>query len=323
MKTRIFFYTTGILKKHRLPVPVISVGNITTGGTGKTPVVEYLAKYIGKKGKKVVIISRGYASKLEQKKGTGKNERCNDEFLLFQENIPGIANILGKDRVKSGWEAVNRHRAAYLLLDDGFQHLRLARNLNIVLIDALEPFGYEHVLPRGLLREPLHGLRRADIFLLTHTDQISEEKKENIVHRLHDINRNIPIIESIHKPVCLESENDETSLDITWLKGKKVFAFCAIGNPLSFRKSLESLGAVLLGFHEFPDHHAYTPSDIKALNDEAMHIGPDVFVVTQKDRVKLGENVNSWAFPLLTLRMEICITKGNELLDTALNKIIN
>lgn len=323
MKTRIFFYTKGILKKNRLPLPVISIGNITTGGTGKTPVVEYLAKYAEKKGKRVVIISRGYASKLQQGKNTVKNEMCNDEFLLFKENIPDIVNILGKDRVKSGREAINRHRAECLLLDDGFQHLRLARDLNIVLIDALEPFGYEHVLPRGFLREPLEGLRRADIFLLTHTDQISDEKKQVIIHRLNNVARNIPIIESIHKPVCLESENNEKSFNVTWLKGKKIFAFCAIGNPLSFRKSLKSLGAVLLDFHEFPDHHAYTPSDIKALNDEAKRICPNAFIITQKDRVKLGKHVNSWAFPLLTLKMEICITKGNECLDSTLNKIMN
>ncbi|MCF6149266.1 MAG: tetraacyldisaccharide 4'-kinase [Candidatus Kuenenia sp.] len=323
MKTRIFFYTKGIFKKNRLPVPVISVGNITTGGTGKTPVVEYLTKYVEKKGKRVVVISRGYASKIQQEKETATNEMCNDEYLLFKENIPGIVNILGKDRVKSGWEAINRHRAEYLLLDDGFQHLRLTRDLNIVLIDALEPFGYEHVLPRGFLREPLEGLRRADIFLLTHTDQISDEKKQVIIHRLHNIARNIPIIESIHKSVCLESESTEKSFNVTWLKGKKIFAFCAIGNPLSFRKSLQSLGAVLLGFREFSDHHAYTPSEVKILNEEAKCVAPDAFVVTQKDRVKLGKTTHGWAFPLLTLKMEICITKGNEILDTKLNKIMN
>lgn len=323
IKTRIFFYRKGILKTYRLPVPVISVGNITTGGTGKTPVVEYLAKYAGKKGKRVIIISRGYAPMMQQGKNAASSEMCNDEHLLFKENIPGIMNILGKDRVKSGWEAINRRQAECLLLDDGFQHLRLSRDMDIVLIDTLEPFGYEYTLPRGLLREPLKGLRRSDLFLLTHTDQISPEKKQTIINRLREIARDVPVIESIHKPVRLVLTTDEKSFGTEWLAGKKVFAFCAIGNPLSFRKSLESLGAILAGFHEFPDHHAYTPSDLHILNGEARCASPDAVVITQKDRVKLGKDIARWTLPVVTLKMEICITKGSEILHKKLDEKLN
>jgi tetraacyldisaccharide 4'-kinase len=323
VKTRIFFYKKGILKSVRLPVPVISVGNITMGGTGKTPVVEYIARYLQKKGKRVAILSRGYAANIRQENSSLTKNVCNDEYLLFRGNIPNIPHLLNKDRVKSGLEAIRHFQAEYLLLDDGFQHLRLTRDLNIVTIDALNPFGYEYVVPRGMLREPLEELRRADMIMLTHADQCSHDKIKGVIDRLHKIAGHVPIVETVHKPICLESLNGAETMDVTWLYGKRVFAFCAIGNPVSFRKSIERLGGELLGFSIFPDHHVYTPSELRELNKEMLRVRPDAVIITQKDRVKMGNDPELWDFPLWTLKMEICIVKGYEIFENKINAILN
>jgi len=322
VKTRIFFYEKGILRSVRLPIPVISVGNITLGGTGKTPFVEYIARYLQRKGKRVAILSRGYAAAIKQENSSLNKNVCNDEYLMFQENIPDIPHLLNKDRVKSGFDAIQQFQAQCLILDDGFQHLRLARDLDIVTIDALNPFGFGHIVPRGMLREPLEELRRADLFVLTHTDQCSRDKIQSIIDRLRGISRHVPVVETVHKPMWLESPKGAETMDIAWLQGKRVFAFCAIGNPESFRKSIESLGGELLGFHAFPDHHVYTASELQMLNAEAQRIGPDAIIITQKDHVKIKNVLTSWDFPLWTLKMEIGIVKGSEIFEKKINAIL-
>lgn len=321
--TRIFFYKKGILKTVRFPVPVISVGNITVGGTGKTPVVEYISRYLQKKGKKVAILSRGYAAHIKQKNRSLSKDVCNDEYLLLRENVPEIPNILNKNRIKGGLEAINLFQTEYLLLDDGFQHLKLARDIDIVTIDALNPFGYEQTFPRGLLREPLEGLKRADLIILTHADQCNQDAIAFITNRLHKIAGHVPVIETVHKPTCLEAAKDSALMDISCLSGKKVFGFCAIGNPMSFRKSMESLGAELVGFQVFPDHHVYTSSELEELNIEAQRVKPDAIIITQKDKVKLRNNCIHWNYPLWTLKIEICIVKGLNTFENKINAILN
>ncbi|HHT9129635.1 MAG TPA: tetraacyldisaccharide 4'-kinase [Candidatus Brocadiaceae bacterium] len=323
VKTRIFFYKKGILKSVRLPVPVISVGNITMGGTGKTPVVEYIARYLQKKGKRAAILSRGYAANIKQANSTQPKGVFNDEFLLFKENIPDIPGLLNKDRIRSGLEAIKNFQAEYLLLDDGFQHLRLERDLDIVIIDALNPFGYEHVLPQGMLREPVEELKRADMLILTHVDQCNHDTVKAIVNRLSAIAGHVPVVETVHKPICLESAKDATQLDINYLYGKRVLAFCAIGNPVSFRKSIETLGAEVLDFRVFPDHHVYTPSELRKLNEAAQRIKPEAIIITQKDKVKIKNHLALWTFPLLALKMEISIVKGYEIFENKINAILN
>lgn len=293
------------------------------GGTGKTPVVEYIARYLQKKGKRVAILSRGYAATIKQKNSHLAKNVCNDEYLLFQENIPDIPHLLNKDRVKSGLEAIRHFQAEYLLLDDGFQHLRLARDLNIVTVDALNPFGYGHIVPRGMLREPLEEISRADMIMLTHADQCGHDEIKDIIDRLHKIAGHVPIAETVHKPICLKSLKGTETMDVAWLYGKRVFAFCAIGNPVSFRKSIERLGGELLGFRIFPDHHVYTPSELRELNKEMQRVRPDAVIITQKDRVKMGNDPGLWDFPLWTLKMEICIVKGYEIFENKINAILN
>lgn len=322
VKTRIFFYKEGIFHSIYLSVPVISVGNITMGGTGKTPVVEFIARYLQKKGKRVAILSRGYAARIQQDASPGKNT-CNDEFLIFKENIPDIPNLLNRNRVVSGLEAIQRLGAECLLLDDGFQHLRLGRDIDIVIIDTLNPFGYEQIIPGGMLREPLRELRRADMIVLTHVDQSSDEKIKYIYERLNEVARGAPTIETIHKPICLESIRSADICDISHIRGKRVFAFCAIGNPLSFRKSIEGLGAELIGFRIFPDHHVYTASELAMLNKEVQDMKPDAIITTQKDKVKMRDALAIWDVPFLALKTEICIVKGYEVFENKINTILN
>jgi len=323
VKTRIFFYKKGILKCVLLPVPVISVGNITVGGTGKTPIVEYIARYLQAKGKRVAILSRGYAASIKQENNSSGENICNDEYLLFKENIPDVPHLLNKDRIKSGLEAIKHFQAECLVLDDGFQHLRLARDLNIVIIDALNPFGHEQIIPRGMLREPLEGLKRADMIMLSHVDQCSRDKVVVITNRLREITGDVPVVETVHRPICLESAKDAAKLDIHCLRSKRVFVFCAIGNPVSFRKSIENLGAELAGFRVFPDHHVYTLSELQELNAEAQSMKPDAIVITQKDRVKIGNDLSMWDFPVWTLKIEICVVNGYEIFENKINAILN
>lgn len=323
VKTRIFFYKKGILRCVRLPVPVFSVGNITVGGTGKTPVVEHIARYLRAKGKRVAILSRGYAASIRQENNSSGKNICNDEYLLFKENIPDVPHLLNKSRVKGGLEAIKRFQAECLVLDDGFQHLRLARDLNIVIIDALNPFGHEQIIPRGMLREPLEGLKRANMILLSHVDQCSRDKITVITNRLRKITGGVPVVETVHKPICLESAKDAAKLDIHCLRGKRVFVFCAIGNPVSFRKSIEGLGAEIAGIRVFPDHHVYTLSELQEMNAEAQSMKPDAIVITQKDRVKIGNNLSIWDFPVWTLKIEICVVNGREIFENKINAILN
>lgn len=323
VKTRIFFYKKSVLRSVRLPIPVISVGNITLGGTGKTPVVEYVARYLQKKGKKVVILSRGYTAAIKQKGDSLNKNICNDEYLVFQENIPDIPHLLNKDRAKSGLHAIRQFQAQYLLLDDGFQHLRLARDMDIVTIDALNPFGLGHIVPRGMLREPLKELKRADLFVLTHVDQCGLDEIQAIIDQLREIAGHVPVVETVHKPLWLESLKDHETADIQVLQGKKVFAFCAIGNPESFRKSVDGAGGKVLGFHAFPDHHIYTASELQTLNAEAQRVGSEAIMITQKDRVKIKNVRVSWDFPVWTLKIEIRIVRGNEIFENKINAILN
>ena len=248
---------------------------------------------------------------------------CNDEYLLLKENIPDVPNLLNKNRIKSGFDAIKHFNAEYLILDDGFQHIKLTRDLDIVVIDALNPFGNEYMLPCGILREPLEELKRADMFILTHTDQCNKNKISFIINRLREFSNNTPIVETVHKPICLESITDNTTIEINYLNNKKVFAFCAIGNPLSFKKSIESSGAKIIGFHASPDHHIYSDAELNELNKKAQNIKPDAIIITQKDKVKIKNSSLTWNSPVWSLKVKINIVKGFEIFENKINKILN
>lgn len=322
VNTRNTLYKYGIVKSKRFPIKVISIGNITMGGTGKTPFVEFSAKYLQKKGMKIAILSRGYGDKKHAAiNGNPKTEEfVNDEYLILRENLKDVPTLLGRDRVQNGEKAINDYDVDCLILDDGFQHLRIKRDLDIVVIDSLNPFGGETLIPRGTLREPLKNLSRADLFVLSHCNLNDERTLKPIYTRLRHINADIPVCESIHKPVYIENIKDNSLLEPGWLKGKKVYALCAIGNPVSFKLTLKELGADIIKLKVFHDHHSYTQKELDSVITEAKSLGTDDIVVTQKDLVKL-RNKNIKDANILSLRVKMQITKGMEYYDEAMGRI--
>lgn len=329
LKLRYFFFKTGFLKKTTPSVPVISVGNITLGGTGKTPLIEYIAIYLKKRKKKVAILSRGYGAKKVINKSDNINnlETYNDEHLMLCENLSGVPNLINKNRILSAKKAIEDYNVDFLLLDDGFQHIKLDRSLDIVAFNSLNPFGYENVFPRGFLREPLQGLERADLFVITHSNLCSHNDLENIRNRLNKRHNDIPIIETIHYPLHLENISDGTVYNIEWLKEKNLYAFCAIGNPESFSKSLLYQNAQLIKFNPFLDHHFYTHNELEEIIKEASDLNVDAIVTTQKDKVKIldiltKKELNNIRIPINVVKITIKIVKGNETFEKLINDLL-
>lgn len=305
-------------------IPVISVGNVTAGGAGKTPCILMIAELLLKEGKKPAIISRGYKSGLEKKGGVvsdGKSilvsqKEAGDEPYMMALRLPTVPVLVGKDRKVSAKKAVALG-ADVLLLDDGFQYWGLDRDRDIVLIDCMNPFGYFHALPRGLLREPLTALGRASLFLLTKSDKASDEEKLKIKRVLRHYGRTTPILETAHSPSKIAPYE-------TWKKrihegelpavsGKKAFLVSGIGNPASFAETASEAGLVRTGDMSFPDHHAYTDEDVRKAIKEAERSGADLIAVTEKDAVKLMnlESVRNSKMPFYVLEIEMTI-KGHQ-----------
>ncbi|GHT21952.1 tetraacyldisaccharide 4'-kinase [Planctomycetales bacterium] len=295
---RNFLYEKKIKKIYRFDVPVISVGNLTLGGTGKTPVVAYLAHYFSGQGKKPGIISRGY----------GKNSLgINDEFQELALRCPNVPHIQNKDRIAAVKDILHRNAPDVIILDDAFQHRRLARSLNIVLLDAAAPFGYGSLFPRGTLREPVGGLRRADVVLLSRADLIDEKERNTIKEKVFQTAPGIIWGEIIHKPeklIHLDGKTAETES----LRGKTALAFCGIGNPAAFRKTLEQCGVNVLEWTEFPDHHHYTAADLQRLEKKAEMLKPDTVLCTMKDLVKIEKTV----LPICAVSIGIQFLNGED-----------
>jgi tetraacyldisaccharide 4'-kinase len=270
--------------RHRRPiesvgVPVISVGNITLGGTGKTPAVEWLANFFQERQVRVGLVSRGYGA---------KPGAANDEALELAQKLPGLPHVLDANRVRGATQAIREFGCQLVLLDDGFQHRRLARNLDIVLVDATEPFGFGHVFPRGTLREPLSGWSRAQVIVLTRAELLDTAERATIREQVRRYAPRALWVEATHAPQALISPTSDR-LPLTRLAGQKIAAFCGIGNPSGFRHSLSGCGYHLAAMREFADHYAYAPADIESL--AAWSGGLDVAAVlcTGKDLVKIGD----------------------------------
>jgi tetraacyldisaccharide 4'-kinase len=269
-------YDRGWRSIQRAGVPVISIGNLTTGGTGKTPTVEYVCRLLREQDRRVAILSRGY----------GVDHGPNDEALLLEDNLPDVPHLQGKDRVALAQLAVEELQAECLVLDDGMQHRRLHRDLEIVLIDATNPWGYGHLLPRGLLREPTSGLRRAQAVVLTRCDQIGKDQLRTLTQEVENKAPQAVLVTARHAP--LEFVNSEGREEPTWVHGRSAVAFAGIGNPGSFVKTLAGLGANVVATRWFPDHHRYTADDVVNLNSWAAAFPDGTLVLTtQKDYVKL------------------------------------
>ena len=311
---RMWCYNTGFLLSRELEAIVISVGNLTTGGTGKTPLVIWLARWMGHRGIPTAILSRGYGPR-------GPTGEESDETLLFRRHLPKVPHLVGKDRCATGRKAIEEHEVECILLDDGFQHLRVGRDLDIVAIDSLMPWGYGRVLPRGLLREPLGSLRRADIVVLTRCDLCAKDDLRAIHHRVRDICGYRPIVESAHRPVRFYHHATEESRPLAWVKGRQVYAFSALGNPEAFPGTLAALGADVVHHQAFRDHHWYEEADLQSVAQAARQAGAQAVVTTEKDAVKIRAFPED-APPLYVLAVELTITQGEELLDGILGQVI-
>lgn len=304
-------FDRGWLRSERAAAPVVSVGNITTGGTGKTPFVALLVRWFSQRGVQPTILSRGYRA---------LPGRANDEKLLLDELCPGVSHVQNPNRVQSARAACGDNGAHLLILDDGFQHRHLARDLDIVLIDGLNPWGYGRLLPRGLLREPLSSLRRAGLVVLTRVDQCAAHDKQDIVQRLAEIRGTSQHVEVANPAECLVNRAGET-MPLESLRNQRVTAFCGIGNPHAFQRTLEAAGLDLGPFTAFTDHHHYSAADLDALAIQAAEHQANAVLMTHKDLVKI-ERADLRGVPLWALRVGTEIVGGRELLERHLGVVL-
>jgi tetraacyldisaccharide 4'-kinase len=294
-------YDQGHAVTHRVSVPVISVGNLTLGGTGKTPMVKWLARHLQNCGKRVAIVSRGYGAADGQQ---------NDEARELAQALPDVPHVQNRDRVAGAEQAIAEYQPDVILLDDGFQHRRLARDLDIVLLDALEPFGFEHVFPRGMLREPASGLSRAQAVCLSRADVISADQRAMIMCRVGKLAPHAIWCELAHAPSQLVNADSKTR-PLDWLAGRRIAAFCGIGNPAGFRHTLAATGCDVAVWREFADHHAYTPADASELSAFARDANAEALICTRKDLVKLDCN-ELGGVPIWAVEIEMQFLSGEE-----------
>ncbi len=305
IRVRNDFYDSGLLRTHWLDVPVISVGNVTVGGTGKTPTVILLAEIVKELGKRPGIILRGYGS---------KRSRESDETLLFRRRAENAIVVANSKRVIAGKIAIEKG-ADILIADDAFQHRRLGRDLDICLVDATFPFGGGRVLPVGRLREPIDSLKRADLIMITRVNQIDSSQLDELSGKLRGIVDDIPILQSQHKAKQLtDVKGNKRQLDS--IEDKRVFLFASIGNPKSFEKTIIQLGANVVGTRYFPDHYLFKSVDLRKIKRQAEDAQAELIVCTEKDIVKLDESMLAdceiSVESLLSLEIEIEILNGGK-----------
>jgi tetraacyldisaccharide 4'-kinase len=279
MQARNWLYDRGFLASRPLPRPAVSIGNLTTGGTGKTPLVCWLAGAARAAGRTPAVLLRGYKAFNE----------TSDERMLIAEAQPDVVVVADPDRLRGAIEALDQEPGIDLfILDDAMQHRRVARQADIVLINAIEPWGFGHVLPRGLLREPLTGLRRAHGVVVTHAGQVPPQRLEEIATTVLRLNPDAPLFGADHAITGLAAGRDGSVLPMTALANQKYFIACGIAHPESFASGLARHGRQCVGRWFFPDHHPFTPQDVMALRRQAAEAGAAAIVVTEKDWLKLA-----------------------------------
>jgi tetraacyldisaccharide 4'-kinase len=305
-------YDEGRAEVYRVEVPVISVGNLTLGGTGKTPMVAWLARWFRARQVRVSLISRGYGA---------RTARGNDELKELAERLPDVPHLQDPDRRAAARVAIDELETQLIILDDGFQHRRIGRDLDIVLVDATEPFGYERVFPRGMLREPITSLRRADVVALTRCNLVSATARAALQQRLQTIAPQAILVDVEQRPQALLTASGlERPLD--QLPHGPVLAFCGIGNPGAFRRTLEQLGWPLENLRVFPDHHPYDPATMTELARwVADHPRAGSAVCTHKDLVKIGVD-RLGALPLFALTLELQVGAGRASLEAKLQRLL-
>ncbi|MCQ2388616.1 MAG: tetraacyldisaccharide 4'-kinase [Kiritimatiellae bacterium] len=334
---RYWFYDLGLLRRFPLGCQVISIGNVTAGGTGKTPVTERFARELAAQGRKVAILSRGYRRKeapwwkrmfsqvIEPPLVVSDGKRVlldsatgGDEPYMLASNLPGVCVLVDRNRVKSGRYAIRRFGCDTLLLDDGFQYQKLKHSLEVVLVDKTNPFGNGHMLPRGVLREPAKHVSRADVIFLTKSDG----QTEDVIRRVRAYNDKAEIIECRHAPRMLKDVWSREELPLDWLKGKTLATLSGIAVPQGFEDSLRKLGAKVIWCERYADHHRYDASEIIYALNRAADLGAEALITTEKDAVRFPR-LETTPVPSYYLRVDIEILKGEENFAAAVDRICN
>ena len=340
VQLRLWLYRNRILRDQPLGCLVVVVGNLTVGGTGKTPVVEKFARALHDRGRKVAILSRGYKSKAPPfwKKwwfwlnhtepepprvvSDGQNvllnsEVAGDEPFMLARNLPGVVVLVDKDRVKAGAYAISEFGCDTLVLDDGFQYLPLKGRLNLLLVDKTNPFGNGFLLPRGILREPIKHLKRASYVFLTKSKGVRDDELEALIRRF---NPDAEIIECAHQPRYLQRVGGDERIPMSALAGKRIGAFSGIAAPESFEAFLRETGAKLDYTRRFLDHHRFEADDLRNVMREALEARVEMLITTEKDAVRI-EDGTKFPVPCYYLRLEIEILRGAADFYEAVGKI--
>jgi tetraacyldisaccharide 4'-kinase len=340
VQIRVWLYRKRILHDQPLGCLVVVVGNLTVGGTGKTPVVEMLARALRDQGRRVAILSRGYRSKappLWQKAlwrfthtsappprivSDGQtvlldSEQAGDEPYMLARNLPGVVVLVDKDRVKAGVHAIKRFRCDTLILDDGFQYLPLKGRLNLLLVDKTNPFGNGRLLPRGILREPIKHLRRASYVFLTKSDGERDLELEELIQR-H--NPGVNLIECAHRPQHLQRLGADERRPLSDLRERRVGAFSGIAVPESFEAFVRDLGGRIAFTRRFLDHYRFSYEDFVEIFSEALEKKVEFIVTTEKDAVRIPPGMPI-PVPIYYLRLEIEILRGANGFDDAVRRI--
>lgn len=341
VQARLWLYRTRVLKSTSPGCLVISIGNLTLGGTGKTPVVELLARSLQDSGRRVAILSRGYKAKKPpmlrrlQRKWLGMDYRktrvvhdgerllldssvAGDEPFMLARSLRNVVVLVDKNRVRAALSAVRSFGCDTLLLDDGMQYAALRRRIEICLIDRQAPFGNEHLLPRGTLREPPANLRRASYIFITKSEGADNTA---LIQRIRGFNQTAGIIECTHKPLHLINLYSKEELPLSWLTGRHIGALSGIARPESFEDKLTDLGAELHITARFADHHRFSPKELNHFISRCVRRDLDAVVTTEKDSVRFPHRAPSLDVPVLFLRVEIEILRGQDVWENLMRQV--
>ena len=332
VRIRFWMYRHGFLRRSWPGCMVISIGNITVGGTGKTPIVEVFARALTNGGRKVAVVSRGYKSHSPSWKWRRKHRRAmktptrivsdgktvllnariaGDEPYMLAKNLPGVVVVTDPDRIRGGRYAIREFGIDTIILDDGMQHVRMQRQIEVVLLDATCPFGYEHLLPRGLLREPLTGLKRASHIIITKSKGI---ELEPIIARLREYNTRAEIITCYYEPVELVNIHSGAGSPVSELQGQNIFVMAGIAQPDGFIRQLKELGAIVQRVYRYADHHRFRREEIRHVYKRARNWHADAIVITEKDAVRFSHRAGAEELPcpVYYLKVAVKITAGEE-----------
>lgn len=325
---RRLLYDLKILRRRRLDARVICVGNLTVGGTGKTPAVLLAAETLRRRGHEVAVLSRGYGRVAPRKEVSVLLDArradwrlCGDEPWMIHQSLQGldVPVLVCPDRAKAGALAVEMYGSRVLILDDGFQHLKLHRDLDVVLVNARDPFGGRRLLPLGDLREPLSALRRAQMVIITHADRVTASELSLLREEIEKVHAGVKLLESAHKADHVLDVRTQKKHPLALLRGKAVAALCGLGDPLSFETQLKELGAELAQAWRYPDHHPYTEEEMRSIENLR---GGLPLVTTFKDFVRLPGNwLDILKGEVWILGIKLVILKGRNVWIDALDAL--